>query len=191
VKKGNTPKFWTHENISKIIVGIVLGMRHLHSKDIIHRDLKPGNLLLDEQFRVRICDFGTSRIEGCGTTTTTTFATLIYAAPEVFEGESPTKKVDVFAFGLILYELLVGESVFPSDAAPGRVIELVKSTRPEIGNDVNHHIRCIIERCWSKDAKSRPSFDEIYGLLQDASFGFFDDVSPAVVRRFISEVEEN
>jgi serine/threonine protein kinase len=193
VKEGNPPEFWTHENISKIIVGIVLGMKHLHSKDFIHRDLKPGNLLLDEEFRVRICDFGTSRIEDCGTITTTeAFLTLTYAAPEAFEGEKPTKKVDVFAFGLILYELLVGESVFPLDAKGPRILRLHDSNfRPEIPSYVNPRIQRIIGRCWSKDAKNRPNFDEIYGLLQDSSFGFFGDVSPSVVRRFISEVEGN
>jgi serine/threonine protein kinase len=192
VKEGNKPIFWTHENISKIIVGIVLGMKHLHSQDIIHRDLKPGNLLLDKEFRVRICDFGTARIEDCGTTTTNMFATLIYAAPEVFDGEKPTKKVDVFAFGLILYELLVGESVFPSDATVARMARLhIDNFRPEIPNYVKSPIRRIIERCWSKDAESRPSFDEIYDLLGRASFEFFDDVSQSVVKRFISEVEGN
>jgi serine/threonine protein kinase len=192
VKKGNVPKFWTHENISKIIVGIVLGMKHLHSKDIIHRDLKPGNLLIDEQFRIRICDFGTSRIENCGTTSTDTFATLIYAAPEIIDGEHPTKKVDVFAFGLILYRLFVGKSVFPLDAAPARIVKLhIDNFRPEIPNDVNRVIRRIIERCWSKDAENRPSFHEIFGLLEDSSFALFDDVSPSVVRDFISEVERN
>jgi serine/threonine protein kinase len=154
--------------------------------------LKPGNLLLEEQFRVRICDFGTSRIEDCGTTTTEAFLTIIYAAPEAFDGERSTKKVDVFAFGLILYELLVGKSAFPLDANAARMARLhIDNFRPEIPNYVNPPIQRIIERCWSKDAKSRPSFDEIYGLLQDASFAFFDDVSPSVVKRFISEVEGN
>jgi serine/threonine protein kinase len=191
VKKGNPPKFWTHENISKIIVGIVLGMKYIHSKDIIHRDLKPGNLLIDSEYRVRICDFGTARIESCGTTTNT-LGTLIYVAPEVLEGEKATKKVDVFSFGLILYELFVGETAFPLDAAPLRIVRLhFDNFRPEIPSHVNRPIRSIIVRCWSKDASNRPSFDEVFDLLEDASFGFFDDVSPSVVKSFVSEVEGN
>jgi serine/threonine protein kinase len=191
VNKGNPPEFWTHENISKIIVGIVLGMRYLHSKGIIYRDLKPGNLLLDEQFRVRICDLGTSRIENCGTATADTFTTFSYAAPEdLLHWGVPTKKADIFSFGLILYELFVGKSVFPSDAAPERIIKLlIDNFRPKIPNYVNPPIRRIIKRCWSDDAESRPSFDEIYDLLEEAFFAFFDGVSLSVVRRFISEVE--
>jgi serine/threonine protein kinase len=167
-------------------------MKHLHSKDIIHRDLKPGNLLLDGRFRVRICDFDTARNESCETAAADTLGTLMYVAPEILDGENPTKKVDVFAFGLILYELFVGKSVFPSDAAPARIVKLhFDNFRPEIPNDINRPIRRIIERCWSQDPNSRPSFDEIYDLLEDASFVFFGDVSPSFVTRFISEVEGN
>jgi serine/threonine protein kinase len=48
-KKGDIPSFWTHENISCVIVGLVLGMKYLQSRDVIHRDLKPANLLLDKK----------------------------------------------------------------------------------------------------------------------------------------------
>jgi hypothetical protein len=62
--------------------------------------------------------------------------------------------------------------------------------RTEILNDVNRPIWHIFERYWSKDANNRPSCDEFFGLLEDASF-VFDDVSASVVRRFISEMRGN
>jgi hypothetical protein len=78
---------------------------------------------------------------------------------------------------------------FPSDAPPGRIVKLIDNFRPEIPKYVNPPIRDIIEGCWSKDAERRPSCDEIYTLLEDASFIFFDDVFPLVVKRFICDVE--
>jgi serine/threonine protein kinase len=189
IKKGDTPIFWTHETISCIIVGLVLGMNYLHSKDIIHRDLKPGNILLDENYRVRICDFGTAVFEDCGTTTAV--CTLAYVAPETLEEAPPTKKVDVFAFGLILYELLVGASVFPKDGNMIRINNLhKKGFRPEIPRSVSPPIRKVIESCWYVNPVSRPTFEEIYTSLEDVWFVFFVDVPPKVVNDYVSEIRQ-
>jgi serine/threonine protein kinase len=105
-----------------MIVGIILGMRYLHSQSIIHRDLKPENILLDRLSRIRIGDFGLAREDsyffskpGAGTP--------LYMAPEIILlGQPPTTKVDVFAFGLILYEILVGRAVFPKSLPPAEII---------------------------------------------------------------------
>jgi tRNA A-37 threonylcarbamoyl transferase component Bud32 len=187
IKKGDTPAFWTHENISCMIIGLVVGMQYLHSHNIIHRDLKPANLLIDEKYRLRICDFGTAVFEECGTTTG--MGTLCYMAPESLEAAPPTKKVDVFAFGLILYELLVGESVFPKDVNPIRLAKLLTDNiRPEIPKSVAPVISRLIEKCWTTDPNSRPTFDEIYSELEGSWFPFFDNVPPKVLRDYLSEV---
>jgi serine/threonine protein kinase len=187
VKRGDIPEFWTHSNVSCIIVGIVLGMKYLHSKDIIHRDLKPGNLLLDSNFRVRICDFGTAVYSDCSTTIT---GTPIYMSPESFDDPHPTKKFDVFAFGLILFELLCNESVFPKDSQMLVVYKLhKKGVRPQIPEWISAPISELIESCWSVNPESRPSFDEIYDKLAKVRFRFFDDVHPEVVEEYISKIK--
>jgi serine/threonine protein kinase len=189
IKKGDPPRFWTHETISCVIVGVVLGMKYLHSKDIIHRDLKPGNILLDDKHRVRICDFGTAVFEDCGTTTAV--CTFAYVAPETLEEAPPTKKVDVFGFGLIVYELLVGESVLPKDGNIIRISNLHKNGfRPEIPRSVSPPIRKLIESCWCVNPESRPTFDEIYRILEDAWFPFFNDVLPKVVNDYVWEIRQ-
>jgi serine/threonine protein kinase len=185
--KGDIPLFWTHENISCIIIGFVIGMKYLHSKDIIHGDLKPGNLLLDSNFRVQICDFGRNVFEDCGATTESD--TAVYISPESLEDNPPTKKVDVFAFGLILYEILIGESVFPKDANLARIYKLHRTeTRPEIPKWISRPISELIESCWSSNPSSRPTFDEIYDQLEANRFNFFDDVRSEVVLEFISSI---
>ncbi len=93
---------------------ILLGVHFIHSKNIVHRDLKPANILLDELgsgMKIpKIGDFGISKIEletmmNSGTTLGH-FTTPDYQAPEVIEKHEPTKKVDIWALGVIFYELL-------------------------------------------------------------------------------------
>jgi serine/threonine protein kinase len=170
-----------------MIVGLLIGMKYLHSKNIIHRDLKPGNLLIDSNYRLRICDFGTAVFEDCGTTTA--IGTIAYISPETFRDAPPTKKVDVFAFGLIIYEILTGKSVFPKGANIAQIYGLhMTKTRPEIPKWISKAISELIESCWSSNPDSRPTFDEIYDKLETHRFVFFDDVPPNVVLQFISDV---
>jgi serine/threonine protein kinase len=190
-KKGKNPSFWTHENITNMIVGIVLGMRYIHSKDVIHRDLKPSNIFIDELGWVRIGDFGSSKVEECGSTTTEVIGTAAYMAPEMFDAGRPTKKVDIFAFGLIMYEVLFGQSVFPKDGTMLQIAKLhVKETRPTIPTSIHRSIRRLIEKCWSVNPDERPTFDEILTELDEEWFPFFPDSNPERVRKFISDVEQ-
>jgi serine/threonine protein kinase len=171
-----------------MIVGIVIGMKYLHSRNIIHRDLKPDNLLLDDHFRIRICDFGTAVFANCGTTVA--IGTLAYMAPEALNNAEPTLKFDVFSFGVILYELLVVESVFPKGASVFEMFQLHQSeTRPEIPSWIPKSIRRLIEACWSSEAALRPSFEEIYETLNEAQFAIFNDVPSKVVEDYVAEID--
>jgi serine/threonine protein kinase len=194
VKEGRIPPFWTHSNIAIIIVGTILGVQYLHSQHIIHRDLKPGNLLLDSSGRVRLGDFGTAKFEDSGLTTTTeTAATRLYRAPEIILKQPQTTKIDVYSFGLILYEILFGEPVFSRSLNEMELMHQItgvsEPNRPAIPRGSLHPVvKGIIEKCWSVKPDDRPSFDEILGQLEDSWFPFYDDVPPADVKRFIAEV---
>jgi len=104
-------KLAMYDRIEHIVMGIVDGMRYLHSQDIVLRDLKPGNVGLDENMNVRLFDFGMARNiseceqnEICGSPR--------YMAPEIMKGEGYTLKVDVYSFGILLYELCALEIPF-------------------------------------------------------------------------------
>jgi serine/threonine protein kinase len=146
VDENQVPEFCTHENITKITIGVLVGLKFMHSKNII-RDIKPGNLLLDKDYRVRIGDFGTARFEDCGSTTTARVGTAAYTgmAPETMNREQATKKVDVFGFGLIVYEVLFGKSVLRKD---GKFLSWRKYNREE--SDRKYHnpvMQEVIRRC--------------------------------------------
>jgi serine/threonine protein kinase len=118
-----------------------------------------------------------------------TAGTLGYLAPETLQEADRTKKVDVFAFGLILYELLVGESVFPKDPHIVQMYKLHQNqSRPEIPGWIAPPVASLIELCWSVNPKLRPAFDEVYKSLEDSGFPFFEDVLPHVTRDYASQI---
>jgi serine/threonine protein kinase len=176
-----------------MVAGIVLGMKYLHSRTIIHRDLKPGNLLLDQEYRIRICDFGNSKIEACGTRMTTNIAfTNAYVAPEVLLGKDVTRLADVFAFGLILFEMVVGKRAFPKTVSvPQMLVTYSQGIQLEIPSDVRPCVADLMRMCWSVDPASRPTFRDVFLYLKDIEFALFEDVDTAAVMAFISEVENS
>ena len=91
-----------------ILVGIARGMKYLHAHNIIHRDLKPGNILLNKDYYPFITDFGMSKIcEFCHSQSQSLHAgTMQYDAPEIIKAEKYNEKVDVYAFGILMFEVV-------------------------------------------------------------------------------------
>ena len=89
-----------------MVVGILAGLEHLHSRHIIHRDLKPANILLQGQ-TPRLADFGIARVLKTVNHSATVAGTPHYMAPETFDGKR-SPQTDVWAVGVILYQLLSG-----------------------------------------------------------------------------------
>ncbi|CAF4390334.1 unnamed protein product, partial [Rotaria sp. Silwood2] len=95
---------------------VVLGLEFLHSHKIVYRDLKLDNLLLDREGYLKIADFGLCKEGiGYGGTTSTFCGTPEFLAPEVLTESSYTRAVDWWGLGVLIYEMLVGESPFPGD----------------------------------------------------------------------------
>jgi serine/threonine protein kinase len=184
------PGWFTPTIKSQTIVGIVVGMNYVHSRGIIHRDLKPSNILFDQKHRIRICDFGSSRVCSTLSTLTQQIGTYHYMAPEMYEGVQYDFKIDVFSFGLILYEMILCEPVFSPDLLPYQVMwKVLAPWRPEFPDWVDPFIRDLITSCWSLDPSARPSFEDILNTLESHDFVIVDGVDPSSVRSFISRVE--
>lgn len=97
----------------KIAHQVAQAFEFLHASNIVHRDLKSYNILLDESLNAKVCDFGLARFKADLNRGTQQFAgTPTYMAPELFSKKSYDEKVDVFAYGTLLWELVAREVPF-------------------------------------------------------------------------------
>ncbi|HEU4611857.1 MAG TPA: serine/threonine-protein kinase [Kofleriaceae bacterium] len=112
----------------EIMRQVLSGLSHAHEQGIIHRDIKPANIMVTPKaplgVHVRILDFGLARILGANTSTSKGFAvgTPSYMAPEQCRGEELDARVDIYACGVVLFEMLTGRKPFVA----GDPIEIVK-----------------------------------------------------------------
>ena len=160
------PSWFDNTSRIEIICSIAIGMSFVHSNGIIHRDLKPANVLLDSNHVARICDFGSSRLMSVdGTLTTRPNVTPVYAAPEVYDGEY-SSKIDVYSFGVIVYEVVTGNRAFRNMTPMQLMKHVGLGKREPIPDSVSPFAKYLIEVCWSQDPSSRPSFSDICGLLR-------------------------
>jgi serine/threonine protein kinase len=185
------PGGWTHTRIAIAAAGIALGMNYLHTWGVTHGTLKPADILLDDKYRAKISDYQTSTLERLRAVKSSQVGSPSYLAPEVYEdGVVPTGKVDVFAFGLILYEMVVGVKAFPTSLSTASVMKRVLlGQRPKIPANVPEWVRILIERCWTVKSQTRPTFTEIVEKMNANKYTLFDDVDSEQVREFMMEME--
>jgi serine/threonine protein kinase len=186
------PSFWNPTGIGIVICGIVVGMRYVHSRGLIHGDLKPANILLNEKGHPLICDFGSSRFESDAATPLPDTGTVCYAAPEQYlEGAALTSKVDIFSFGLLLYEVLVGSPVFSSSDPPFTVIRRLRTRDlPTVPPRLGPLMQDLIGRCWEPNPESRPSFHDILCLFRDHQFKILQSAAASDIQGFCEAILE-
>jgi len=165
IKQGPVPL----EEALEIARQIADGLEAAHEKGIVHRDLKPANIKITPGGAVKLLDFGLAKADGPWATTasiddapTLTVAstgagmilgTAAYMAPEQARGRIVDKRADVWAFGVILYEMLTGEQMFGGDTVTDVLASVVRQD-PDLTR-VPAKVRPLLERCLAKDPKRR------------------------------------
>lgn len=158
-----SPSLLTPTKRSIIAADVAEGLVYLHSKGIIHRDMKTLNVLLDDHFRAKICDFGMVRTRSAQQPMTGLIGTAHWMAPEVLMS-TPTydDKVDVYSFGIIFWELLTGKVPYGEMTTANIAIFVVEQgLRPEIPENTPPKIRDLLTRCWNANPSRRPSMIDV------------------------------
>ncbi|XP_073843796.1 mitogen-activated protein kinase kinase kinase 13 wallenda isoform X2 [Musca autumnalis] len=148
---------------------IALGMQYLHSHKIIHRDLKSPNILISAEQLVKISDFGTSR-EWNEISTKMSFAgTVAWMAPEVIRNEPCSEKVDIWSYGVVLWEMLTCEIPY-KDVDSSAIIWGVgnNSLKLPIPSSCPEGFKLLVKLCWNTKPRNRPSFRQILSHLEIA-----------------------
>jgi eukaryotic-like serine/threonine-protein kinase len=159
-----------------IVVQILLAVRFAHRRGIIHRDIKPHNVILDEEGRAKVTDFGIARAGASDMTLTgSIMGTAQYLSPEQAQGHAVSETSDLYAVGVVLYELLTGAVPFEGDSAVSIALKQVsvEATLPSKRNqEVGPALDAVVMRALAKDPLARfASADEFIAALQQAREG--------------------
>ncbi|MBE0567470.1 MAG: serine/threonine protein kinase, partial [Krumholzibacteria bacterium] len=139
---------------------ICAGLAAAHAQGILHRDLKPANVMLDGRGRVRLTDFGLAQLAAEIGRDDVSSGTPAYMAPEQIAGREVTVRSDVYALGLVLYELFTGRTAFAADT----VAELRRLHADSVPSSLTSHVQDLdpaveraVLRCLEKNPADRPT----------------------------------
>ncbi|GAA6072798.1 mitogen-activated protein kinase kinase kinase 12 [Tachysurus ichikawai] len=151
-------------------MGIAGGMNYLHLHKIIHRDLKSPNMLITHDDLVKISDFGTSKELRDKSTKMSFAGTVAWMAPEVIRNEPVSEKVDIWSFGVVLWEMLTGEIPY-KDVDSSAIIWGVgnNSLQLPLPESCPDGFKILLKQCWNCKPRNRPSFRQILLHLDIAS----------------------
>jgi len=150
-----------------IAFGVAEGMRYFHSLGGLHRDLKPANIMLDANFKPKIADFGLSKISEDASQSMIA-GSPFWMAPELFEHNQYNESIDVYAYAVVLFQLLTGIIPFGGKISTfelGR--RVLNGERPAIPNSIPVEFSDMINRCWDQDPSNRPTFSQIVDWFND------------------------
>lgn len=213
-----TNKNWNATKKYICLLGIADAMRYLHEQGVIHRDLKPENVLIDADYYPRVCDFGLSKCFIHGLTPslqvsmTMELGSPLYMAPELFvddddydfddDNTDDQKKrhhlgagVDVYAFSILMYEIITEKVPFIKNGKAPRLLTLIKQVssgiRPEFTSSVTEKMKDLLTRCWSTDPGQRPPFSEIFNLLSSDFSYITEAVDEKEIKKYIDRLKKS
>lgn len=149
---------------------IARGLAATHAKGIVHRDLKPENLLVTTDGRVKIVDFGLAKLtvppgadaisssQRLGTSPDLIVGTIGYLSPELLRGEPADHRADVFAFGVILYEMLRGRRPFDRESSVEITTAILEEDPPDLDESssaITPTLNRVVRRCLERDPEHR------------------------------------
>ena len=175
--------------ITKVAKQMAIALLYLHSRQLFHCDLKSQNVLINDDWTVKLCDFGLSRYQSkFDSDNHGKIGTPHWMAPEILRGEKYTAAADVYSFGVILWEMLTLEIPFKGRSIPHitGMVGYHKETL-KVPPQCNKNLRKIVNNCLINEAERRPNFEHIVAYLEqiERDSTCDDTVSPVMVNKLI------
>ena len=166
----------TPAEAATVMAAVADALAHAHHLGVVHRDLKPDNILvgtpdaLDRDPQVRLIDFGIARVIDAPALTTAgaLLGTPNYLAPEMIHGARPSPASDVYAFGMVLYEVLTGRPPYGGHT-PRSVVRRHVETRPRRNPGIPDVLWKLITSCVEKTPSRRPEAAALAAALRTAA----------------------
>lgn len=165
----NESQFWSPTRKSIIAFGIAAAMQYLHYKDITHQFLTPYNVLFDKFYQPHVTDYWTSSFLPKGSQQNSSFGfNSIYSAPECLKISNLSNKVDIYSYGMILYELAFEKPLNTSDQVNLTDILRDLTLKSYKNSSISNRLYNLIINCIQLDPLKRPSFDLIIASFYDS-----------------------
>jgi tetratricopeptide (TPR) repeat protein len=151
---------------TQLLLDALQALEYLHQRKILHRDIKPHNLLVEldgDAWRVQLLDFGLSQFDEDGDSTEIK-GTLTYMAPELLRGQKPSPASDIYAMGMIAYEMLTGTYPFNQNNMTTLIQEILH-TAVDLDVFEEERVRDLFDRWLTKDPQAR--FQDVRSLMVD------------------------
>lgn len=153
---------FAESEILSIFAQLVSSLKYLHDKKILHRDLKTKNIFMTKKHKVKLGDFGLSKMMGNDISfASSAVGTPYYLSPELCEGKSYNRKSDVWALGCVLYELTTFRHAFDATNLPALVVNIVQGTYQAMPTTYSADLRECIAACLVKDPARRPDLEDL------------------------------
>ncbi len=166
----------TLEDAARILSTIAPGLDEAHSKGIVHRDIKPSNILFDKRGNPYISDFGIAKLsqaQAGNVTGSAIIGTPAYMSPEQAQGTEIDGRADIYALGIILFEMLTGQQPYQADTPMAVAIKHITDPVPhirKINPQLSERVDAIIQKAMAKDKNERyATAVEMTNALQDAT----------------------
>ncbi|GBG31592.1 Protein kinase, putative [Hondaea fermentalgiana] len=179
-ESGDPEDHVTMHRVIRFAIDIARGVNYIHQKcNIIQRDLKARNVLVDIHFNAKVADFGLSRLKTEDDAGMTACGTPAWTAPEIVKLEQYDEKVDVYSFGIVMWELFAREEPYKGQGGVQVAYMAVEQgLRPEVPYACPRVYAQLMTECWEEDPLLRPDFGQILERL----FAMTKSVDEAVLR---------